>query len=471
MQLGECCGEPRIEHTQSSLLSLPADVLRLIALQVGALERAVLAFTCKVLHRALASLPHRVDRACHQSSLLLYSSALCSVPSLPLLCFIEEVLRVPLRPQHLSLCAQAARHGQLDALRWLRARHADWNETVCAFAAKRGNLAMLRYAREQAEPCAWDARVWCYAARNAHLHVLRYAATHKAPYSAEVWADAAASGHTHVLEWLLHEAHYADSQLYMLAPTPWTSSACAAAAGAGQVATLRWLHERGAPWDTRTCIQAAWLGSLETLRYACEHGAPLSSQAGEIAARNGHVHVLTFLYEHTDCAWSTDMLQCAAESSSLPALEWVYVQELARHADAHVQWFDLITDVGVVASSVGALSALMWLCVRGIPVGARCTLQAAQCGHFDVLRFLHEQQHVPLDADVCATATARRHVAILKYAQQRGAAWDERVCRYAVLNRDLELLKWARAHHAPWSDEVRLLAAERLDYHEDVSLA
>ena len=70
-------------------------------------------------------------------------------------------------------CANAARGGHLDVLRWARENGCAWNANTCAFAAEGGHLEVLRWARENG--CEWDARTATYAARGGHLDVLRWA--------------------------------------------------------------------------------------------------------------------------------------------------------------------------------------------------------------------------------------------------------------------------------------------------------
>ncbi len=233
--VADACDPVMQQHT--NLLALPADLLRLVAAQyVGALERAALALSCSTLRCALK--PLHSTRLC-ELPLQLYGTALSTNSTgTSMLCWLRDVMRVPLAAQDASLCAQAAQHGRLDALRWLHdTQHVRWDESVCAFAAERGDLVMLQYAREHTDGCAWDTRVWRYAARHAHMHVMHYAVAHQAPYDMRVCEAAAAGGHTHVLQWLRYGY---DIDFGLRAPMPWNSTACAAAAGGGHVATLQW---------------------------------------------------------------------------------------------------------------------------------------------------------------------------------------------------------------------------------------
>ena len=50
------------------------------------------------------------------------------------------------------LCAAAARNGDLEALKALRAENFPWNGSTCAFAAQYGHLEVLKWARENGYP-------------------------------------------------------------------------------------------------------------------------------------------------------------------------------------------------------------------------------------------------------------------------------------------------------------------------------
>jgi len=63
-------------------------------------------------------------------------------------------------------CADAARGGHLDVLKWARENGAPWNEQTCANAAAGGYLEVLKWAREHG---ARDIRTWVKAAAGSHF--------------------------------------------------------------------------------------------------------------------------------------------------------------------------------------------------------------------------------------------------------------------------------------------------------------
>ena len=71
------------------------------------------------------------------------------------------------------LCQAAARSGQLEELKALRADGWPWDEWTCSNAAKGGHFEMLQWAR--ANGCPWDERTCTMAAQGGHLEMLQWA--------------------------------------------------------------------------------------------------------------------------------------------------------------------------------------------------------------------------------------------------------------------------------------------------------
>ena len=71
------------------------------------------------------------------------------------------------------LCAAAAKNGDLEVLKALRAEDSPWNEKTCACAAERGHLEVLKWARENG--CPWDEDTCSRAAKGGYLEILKWA--------------------------------------------------------------------------------------------------------------------------------------------------------------------------------------------------------------------------------------------------------------------------------------------------------
>ena len=98
------------------------------------------------------------------------------------------------------LCQAAARSGQLEELKVLRADGWPWDEHACGEAALGGHLEMLQWAR--ANGCPWGTSTCTCAARGGHLKVLQWARANGCPWDEYTCWMAASGGHIKVLQWL-----------------------------------------------------------------------------------------------------------------------------------------------------------------------------------------------------------------------------------------------------------------------------
>ena len=81
-------------------------------------------------------------------------------------------------------CAAAARNGDLEELKALRAEKFPWDWETCALAAQYGHLDVLKWAREN--DCPWDEATCAFAAQNGHLETLKWARENNCPWDARV---------------------------------------------------------------------------------------------------------------------------------------------------------------------------------------------------------------------------------------------------------------------------------------------
>ena len=101
-------------------------------------------------------------------------------------------------------CHDAAAHGNLDVLKYLReTMNIPWDVATCAAAAWIGNLEILKWARENG--CPWDKRTCDNAARNGHLELLKWARENGAPWDDETCASALKGKHFEVVKYYVEE--------------------------------------------------------------------------------------------------------------------------------------------------------------------------------------------------------------------------------------------------------------------------
>jgi hypothetical protein len=157
------------------------------------------------------------------------------------------------------LCAAAARTGDIEAVKALRAENFPWDWRTCAFAAGGGQLKFLKWARTN--ECWWKGTC-CWAAGSGHLEVLKWLRANGCPVDEYTCANAAQKGHFEVLKWARANG------------CPWDEKTCAFAAENGHLEILKWARANGCPWDEDTCENATREGHLEVLKWARENGCP-----------------------------------------------------------------------------------------------------------------------------------------------------------------------------------------------------
>jgi hypothetical protein len=132
------------------------------------------------------------------------------------------------------LCKAAARSGQLEELKVLRAVGCPWDVYTCVGAAMGGHLEVLQWLR--ANGCPWSTGTCACAAKGGHLEVLQWARANGCPWDEYTCSEAARGGHLEVLQWARANGCKCDK---------WTSRA---AAEAGNLEVLKWLRANGCPW-------------------------------------------------------------------------------------------------------------------------------------------------------------------------------------------------------------------------------
>ena len=79
-----------------------------------------------------------------------------------------------------KLCFDAAFHGNLSVLQYLRSVNCEWDESTCAEAARTGHLHVLQWCHENG--CPWTASTCSSAASSGHLHVLQWCHENGCPW-------------------------------------------------------------------------------------------------------------------------------------------------------------------------------------------------------------------------------------------------------------------------------------------------
>ena len=94
---------------------------------------------------------------------------------------------------------KAAKCDDTAAIAQLHFNNCPWDASICAEVAKNGELEVLKWL--WAKGCPWDERTSSWAASKGHLNVVRWAHKHNCPWTWMTCALAALGKHTHVLRW------------------------------------------------------------------------------------------------------------------------------------------------------------------------------------------------------------------------------------------------------------------------------
>jgi hypothetical protein len=152
------------------------------------------------------------------------------------------------------------------------------------------------------------------------------------------------------------------------------------AADAGSLHALIWLHSkhslncpllpRGADniFDYKLVVAAAGAGHVHVLDFLHQHGCPLRVTAFRAAASANHVHALRWLRTHTPSWHLQDACVSAAAHGSIDALAYmlpyVAIEGTLMSTGAHTL-ARALTDLLNIAGSHGQLEAAKWLRQQG----------------------------------------------------------------------------------------------------------
>ena len=181
-----------------------------------------------------------------------------------------------------ALLEGAAESNDLSKLQWLHLEGHAFPANVTALVARGGGVETLKWLRQTG--CAFSRQTMYYAAQKPHnMPTLQY---------------------------------LCDAGCRM------SDSACEAAAAAGDLEQLTWLHARGARWNTDIARSAASGGSVQVFRWLQQQGVALSEGAMTLAANYGHLELCQFL--HAEQVPLTE-LACnyAVEAGQVDTVRWL----------------------------------------------------------------------------------------------------------------------------------------------------
>jgi hypothetical protein len=250
-----------------------------------------------------------------------------------------------------NACAEAARVGNMDMLRWLHdERRFPVDMWVRAWAMARGDDAMDAWARERrcADPSTHVSRLWQEAIDRGYTEIIRWLRAAGHPWPKGAFRRSALGGYRDVLAMTT-----ADERRRNHAP-------CKAAAEVGDVALVKWLHADGWAWTSSVTHDFARLGLFLALQWAIDAGCQYDVNTLNHTIRHGH----------------------------LPTMEWLDTLGRARGLEWHQT-----TAPCAAAISNNRTAALLWLLDHGYDCPARAMQWAVRKRAWDMFLHLADRGH------------------------------------------------------------------------------
>ena len=142
----------------------------------------------------------------------------------------------------------------------------------------------------------------------------------------------------------------------------------------------------------------------------------------------------------------TDFCVKVAGTNKLELLKWARVKKKCR-------W-----DAGTIEAAAyhGNMEMVKYCVANECPIDEWACADAAQNGHLEVLKYLHEEVKAPWDFRTADWAAENGHLHILEYLVERKYdKFDEDACANAAMNGHLDCLKYLHETAKwPWYEEA-----------------
>ena len=324
---------------------------------------------------------------------------------------------------------------------------------VCIRAAYIGSpVSTLEYLH--ARGCPWRSMTLDVAAAAGRLSLVQYLVEHGCPQGPDVMGAAASGGCINAM---------ASDRLklvqHILEKSP--QSPDTPGTPGRHLEVVQYLHAQGHPWNSKTLRSAATAGHLALVQYLVEHECPWPTDLVAAAAA-----------ATSDSLWTLDQEADAAAGRRRGSHEVVryLLHEVVRRIHLGLDLWYLDSGAPAYYAAIGGhLEALQALHAVGWVKPGQYTLEAAAArGQHLVVQYLHEHTDVedPQESRAIASAAECGHLETVRYLHENGYAWCSYTCRAAAKGGNLEVAKYIHAHGCPWDSIGAQMAASEAGHVE-----
>jgi hypothetical protein len=188
------------------------------------------------------------------------------------------------------------------------------------------------------------------------------------------------------------------------------------------------------------------MSSISTLEFAWEHKSLWPSHwNGEIyfcceVAHTSKLELLKWAREEKKCDWDESTISAAAQQGNLEIIKYCVANECPAYEDACAD-----------AADGGHLECLKYLHEEAKePWGSSTAAGAAQNGHLHILKYLVEREYYEYEEDACEWAAMYGHLDCLKYLHETAKApWTSLAVRVAREKNQPECLQYLLDNNCP----------------------
>ena len=354
-----------------------------------------------------------------------------------------------------------AAHGDLSLLARALPPTAEAFPQACVVAARRGNLDVLKWLRAQEPPFFWCSSVLAAAAKRGDIKMMEWICASPSggdpcPRGVDACIEAAGAGHLSALQWLRS----------LNPPCPWDEDAARAAAKNGHLDVLCWIlnqvsirvGDQGQAMSTTTTEPQKTIGfrfglMMRNVVWLCQllYGAALQGQ---------QMHVLEWLLcKYGDAAWreggnfeKTTLYVRAFEGGSLAVIQWLSDSSVPLPS-CGIEW--LSQTVG----RSGDKSIAQWCFTRGWLDLNVCFDMAMRKGHLLLLRCLLSMGYeIPIACKKkpkhCKRAAEKGLLDLFRWLLAQGFPCTIKAYQAAQTTQQYHVLRWMQIHGIPRQESM-----------------